>query len=116
MGVGESAQPTINLFFSLKVCDLLDLLGGTDTLPQASPALSSTAPDSVNNSAGVGGDLLDLLGGLDLMNDKLDPAPGKTHTRACEWGTGKLAAFIVCVIHRFYLCVTHLYLCLFTSA
>ncbi|XP_062337288.1 AP-1 complex subunit gamma-like 2 isoform X1 [Osmerus eperlanus] len=63
-----------------QVCDLLDLLGGTDTLPQTSPALSSTAPDSVNNSAGVGGDLLDLLGGLDLMNDKLDPAPAPSVT------------------------------------
>ncbi|XP_046883704.1 AP-1 complex subunit gamma-like 2 [Hypomesus transpacificus] len=87
---GESTEGTIKERESIKlkqgeavliqeptnqVCDLLDLLGGTDTLPQASPALSSTAPDSVNNSAGVGGDLLDLLGGLDLMNDKLDPAP-----------------------------------------
>ncbi|KAL0201163.1 hypothetical protein M9458_004350, partial [Cirrhinus mrigala] len=43
-----------------QVCDLLDLLGGTDTPLQPNPAPTSTA--TTTSSA----DLLDLLGGLEL--------------------------------------------------
>ncbi|XP_061109759.1 LOW QUALITY PROTEIN: AP-1 complex subunit gamma-like 2 [Conger conger] len=46
-----------------QVCDLLDLLGGSDEPLQPSPALPPpSAPPSLSSSAG--GDLLDLLGGL----------------------------------------------------
>ncbi len=54
---------------SPQVCDLLDLLGGSEETLQPSPAVSSSAaslPSSTANTAG--GDLLDLLGGL-------EPAP-----------------------------------------
>ncbi|XP_041752452.2 AP-1 complex subunit gamma-1 isoform X2 [Coregonus clupeaformis] len=47
-----------------KVCDLLDLLGGSAEPLQPSPALSTTPLGPVSSTAG--GDLLDLLGGLDV--------------------------------------------------
>ncbi|CAB1317211.1 unnamed protein product [Coregonus sp. 'balchen'] len=47
-----------------KVCDLLDLLGGSAEPLQSSPALSTTPLGPVSSTAG--GDLLDLLGGLDV--------------------------------------------------
>lgn len=49
-----------------QVCDLLDLLGGSEQPLQPSPALGSTAPPiPVSTPNTVGGDLLDLLGGLE---------------------------------------------------
>lgn len=49
-----------------QVCDLLDLLGGSEQPLQPSPALGSTAPPMpVSTANTVGGDLLDLLGGLE---------------------------------------------------
>uniref|UniRef100_A0A8C2XDJ8 AP-1 complex subunit gamma n=1 Tax=Cyclopterus lumpus TaxID=8103 RepID=A0A8C2XDJ8_CYCLU len=56
----------------LKVCDLLDLLGGSEETLQPSPAFGGTAPGPSVNTAG--GDLLDLLGGLELT----PLAPGVT--------------------------------------
>uniref|UniRef100_A0A673XQC3 AP-1 complex subunit gamma n=1 Tax=Salmo trutta TaxID=8032 RepID=A0A673XQC3_SALTR len=53
-------------FSLVKVCDLLDLLGGSGEPPQPSPALSTTALGPVSSTAG--GDLLDLLGGLDVTS------------------------------------------------
>lgn len=58
-------------FSLVKVCDLLDLLGGSGEPPQPSPALSTTALGPVSSTAG--GDLLDLLGGLDVT-------PGETQS------------------------------------
>uniref|UniRef100_A0A673XFX8 AP-1 complex subunit gamma n=1 Tax=Salmo trutta TaxID=8032 RepID=A0A673XFX8_SALTR len=58
-------------FSLVKVCDLLDLLGGSGEPPQPSPALSTTALGPVSSTAG--GDLLDLLGGLDVT-------PGETRS------------------------------------
>uniref|UniRef100_A0A671XF43 Adaptor related protein complex 1 subunit gamma 2 n=1 Tax=Sparus aurata TaxID=8175 RepID=A0A671XF43_SPAAU len=56
------------LFFP-QVCDLLDLLGGSEETLQPSPAAGGTAPGLPANTASTaGGDLLDLLGGL-------EPAP-----------------------------------------
>uniref|UniRef100_A0A4W5RZ77 AP-1 complex subunit gamma n=1 Tax=Hucho hucho TaxID=62062 RepID=A0A4W5RZ77_9TELE len=55
----------------VKVCDLLDLLGGSGEPLQPSPALSTTALGPVSSTAG--GDLLDLLGGLDVT-------PGETQS------------------------------------
>uniref|UniRef100_A0A3Q0RFJ4 AP-1 complex subunit gamma n=1 Tax=Amphilophus citrinellus TaxID=61819 RepID=A0A3Q0RFJ4_AMPCI len=48
-----------------QVCDLLDLLGGSEPPLQSSPALGSTAPLPVGTAGTAGGDLLDLLGGLE---------------------------------------------------
>lgn len=49
-----------------QVCDLLDLLGGSEQPLQPSPALGSAAPPiPVSTPNTVGGDLLDLLGGLE---------------------------------------------------
>lgn len=51
------------------MCDLLDLLGGSEETLQPSPAAGGTAPGLPANTASTaGGDLLDLLGGL-------EPAP-----------------------------------------
>lgn len=45
------------------MCDLLDLLGGSDEALKP-----SSAPNpSINTASSPGGDLLDLLGGLDLV-------------------------------------------------
>ncbi|KAM3850207.1 AP-1 complex subunit gamma-like 2 [Diretmus argenteus] len=54
-----------------QVCDLLDLLGGSEEPLQSSPAQASTAPGPASNTAG--GDLLDLLG--DLEPTPLTPEP-----------------------------------------
>lgn len=53
-----------------QVCDLLDLLGGSEEILQPSPAVGGTgAPGGPPNTlSAAGGDLLDLLGGL-------EPAP-----------------------------------------
>ncbi|KAG7227387.1 hypothetical protein INR49_000392 [Caranx melampygus] len=60
-----------------QVCDLLDLLGGSDEPLQPSPAQSSSAPGlSINTASSAGGDLLDLLGGLEPT--PLAPAPSVT--------------------------------------
>ncbi|XP_035768849.1 AP-1 complex subunit gamma-like 2 [Neolamprologus brichardi] len=57
---GEPQQP------ANQVCDLLDLLGGSEQPLQPSPALGSAAPPiPVSTPNTVGGDLLDLLGGLE---------------------------------------------------
>uniref|UniRef100_A0A669CBG4 AP-1 complex subunit gamma n=1 Tax=Oreochromis niloticus TaxID=8128 RepID=A0A669CBG4_ORENI len=59
-----------------QVCDLLDLLGGSEQPLQPSPALGSTAPPMpVSTANTVGGDLLDLLGGLDLLFKRLMHSP-----------------------------------------
>ena len=56
---------SLSVCVSLQVCDLLDLLGGSEEL-QPSPAHGSTAPGlSINTTSTAGGDLLDLLGGLE---------------------------------------------------
>uniref|UniRef100_A0A4W5RNK9 AP-1 complex subunit gamma n=1 Tax=Hucho hucho TaxID=62062 RepID=A0A4W5RNK9_9TELE len=64
----------------VKVCDLLDLLGGSGEPLQPSPALSTTALGPVSSTAG--GDLLDLLGGLDVTPGETQSyhvtRPGKT--------------------------------------
>lgn len=76
-----SAQPPVN-----QVCDLLDLLGGSeDTVKPSFPPAQTT-----NTAGSPGGELLDLLGGLDLM----PPTPvtaltvyeknGVTLTLSCE--------------------------------
>ncbi|XP_068461004.1 AP-1 complex subunit gamma-like 2 [Clinocottus analis] len=74
-----------------QVCDLLDLLGGSEEALQPSPAFGGTLPGpSVNTAGTAGGDLLDLLGGLELT--PLTPAPpvpvydkgGLTLTLSCE--------------------------------
>uniref|UniRef100_A0A671XF23 AP-1 complex subunit gamma n=1 Tax=Sparus aurata TaxID=8175 RepID=A0A671XF23_SPAAU len=78
------------LFFP-QVCDLLDLLGGSEETLQPSPAAGGTAPGLPANTASTaGGDLLDLLGGLEPA--PLTPAPtvqvyekdGVTLTMSCE--------------------------------
>ncbi|KAM8727456.1 AP-1 complex subunit gamma-like 2 [Acanthopagrus schlegelii] len=79
-------QPPAN-----QVCDLLDLLGGSEETLQPSPAAGGTAPGLPTNTASTaGGDLLDLLGGLEPT--PLAPAPtvqvyekdGVTLTMSCE--------------------------------
>lgn len=68
-GKGSNRQfcPPVCAF--AQVCDLLDLLGGTEEILQPRPAVGGTAPGLPTNTASTaGGDLLDLLGGL-------EPAP-----------------------------------------
>ncbi|TMS09704.1 AP-1 complex subunit gamma-1 [Larimichthys crocea] len=74
-----------------QVCDLLDLLGGSEEPLQPSPAVAGTAPGlPANTISQAGGDLLDLLGGLEPA--PLAPAPavpvyekdGVTLTLSCE--------------------------------
>ncbi|KAM7378841.1 hypothetical protein PAMP_004436 [Pampus punctatissimus] len=74
-----------------QVCDLLDLLGGSEEPLQPSPGQGSTALGlSINTVNPAGGDLLDLLGGLELT--PAAPAPtvtvyeksGVTLTLSCE--------------------------------
>lgn len=74
-----------------QVCDLLDLLGGSEETLQPSPAVGGTAAGLTTNTASsAGGDLLDLLGGLEPA--PLAPAPtvpvydkdGVTLTLSCE--------------------------------
>uniref|UniRef100_A0A3P8TPC6 AP-1 complex subunit gamma n=2 Tax=Amphiprion percula TaxID=161767 RepID=A0A3P8TPC6_AMPPE len=49
-----------------QVCDLLDLLGGSEEPLQPNPAVGSTVPVlPISTSSTAGGDLLDLLGGLE---------------------------------------------------
>uniref|UniRef100_A0A3Q3X665 AP-1 complex subunit gamma n=1 Tax=Mola mola TaxID=94237 RepID=A0A3Q3X665_MOLML len=70
----------------LQVCDLLDLLGGSDQILQPSPVVGGTA----NTASTAGGDLLDLLGGLEPV--PIAPAPtvqvyekhGVTLTMSCD--------------------------------
>lgn len=51
---------------SVQVCDLLDLLGGSDEALKPSSAAGHSAPgESTNTTVTVGSDLLDLLGGVD---------------------------------------------------
>uniref|UniRef100_A0A8C9XYD1 AP-1 complex subunit gamma n=1 Tax=Sander lucioperca TaxID=283035 RepID=A0A8C9XYD1_SANLU len=73
------------------VCDLLDLLGGSEETLQPSPAVGAPAPGLLINTASTaGGDLLDLLGVLEPA--PLAPAPtvpvyekdGVTLTLSCE--------------------------------
>ncbi|XP_054870425.1 AP-1 complex subunit gamma-like 2 isoform X1 [Amphiprion ocellaris] len=60
-----------------QVCDLLDLLGGSEEPLQPNPAVGSTLPVlPVSTSSTAGGDLLDLLGGLEPT--PLTPAPTVT--------------------------------------
>ncbi|KAM9845124.1 AP-1 complex subunit gamma-like 2 [Aulostomus maculatus] len=64
-------QPPTN-----QVCDLLDLLGGSEEALQQTPVQSGTAlglPVTTTGPA-AGGDLLDLLGGLDLTPQAPAPA------------------------------------------
>lgn len=57
----------------IQVCDLLDLLGGSEGPAQPNPAQSTTAAGlTMNTSSAAGGDLLDLLGGFQPS----PPAPG----------------------------------------
>ncbi|XP_070829382.1 AP-1 complex subunit gamma-like 2 [Chaetodon trifascialis] len=74
-----------------QVCDLLDLLGGSEETLQPSPAVGGTAAGlTTNTTSTAGGDLLDLLGGLEPV--LLAPAPtvpvydkdGVTLTLSCE--------------------------------
>ncbi|XP_028987878.1 AP-1 complex subunit gamma-like 2 [Betta splendens] len=73
-----------------QVCDLLDLLSGSESL-QPHPAHDSKAPHlAINAASPAGGDLLDLLGGFEPA--PLAPAPtltvyekgGVTLTLSCE--------------------------------
>uniref|UniRef100_A0AAQ6AFJ2 AP-1 complex subunit gamma n=1 Tax=Amphiprion ocellaris TaxID=80972 RepID=A0AAQ6AFJ2_AMPOC len=79
---GESTREAVKEFFpppcgSLQVCDLLDLLGGSEEPLQPNPAVGSTLPVlPVSTSSTAGGDLLDLLGGLEPT--PLTPAPTVT--------------------------------------
>uniref|UniRef100_A0A8C1SMF6 AP-1 complex subunit gamma n=1 Tax=Cyprinus carpio TaxID=7962 RepID=A0A8C1SMF6_CYPCA len=57
---GEIKEPDTSKPKPVEVCDLLDLLGGTDTPLQPSPAPTST-PTTTSSA-----DLLDLLGGLEI--------------------------------------------------
>uniref|UniRef100_A0A8C1IM77 AP-1 complex subunit gamma n=1 Tax=Cyprinus carpio TaxID=7962 RepID=A0A8C1IM77_CYPCA len=57
---GEIKEPDTSKPKPVEVCDLLDLLGGTDTPLQLSPAPTST-PTTTSSA-----DLLDLLGGLEI--------------------------------------------------
>ncbi|XP_041805466.1 AP-1 complex subunit gamma-like 2 isoform X2 [Chelmon rostratus] len=83
---GELPQQPAN-----QVCDLLDLLGGSEETLQPSPAVGGTAAGLTTNTASTaGGDLLDLLGGFEPV--PLAPAPtvpvydkdGVTLTLSCE--------------------------------
>ncbi|KAM3605032.1 uncharacterized protein V6R79_019586 [Siganus canaliculatus] len=75
-----------------QVCDLLDLLGGSEDPLQPSPAVGggSALGLPTNTASTAGGDLLDLLGGLEPA--PLPPAPtvqvydknGVTLTLSCE--------------------------------
>ncbi|KAL7386113.1 hypothetical protein ABVT39_004102 [Epinephelus coioides] len=74
-----------------QVCDLLDLLGGSEEALQPSPAVAGTAPGlPINTASTAGGDLLDLLGGLEPT--PIAPAPtvpvyekdGVALTLSCE--------------------------------
>uniref|UniRef100_A0A3Q0R680 AP-1 complex subunit gamma n=1 Tax=Amphilophus citrinellus TaxID=61819 RepID=A0A3Q0R680_AMPCI len=70
-----------------QVCDLLDLLGGSEPPLQSSPALGSTAPLPVGTAGTAGGDLLDLLGGLEptaIMPVSVYDKDGVTVTLSCE--------------------------------
>lgn len=50
----------------VQVCDLLDLLGGSDEALTPSSATGHSAPgESANTTVTAGSDLLDLLGGMD---------------------------------------------------
>uniref|UniRef100_A0A3B4UCI9 Adaptor related protein complex 1 subunit gamma 2 n=1 Tax=Seriola dumerili TaxID=41447 RepID=A0A3B4UCI9_SERDU len=84
----KQAEPLLPQQPANQVCDLLDLLGGSEEPLQPSPAQSSTAPGlPINTASSAGGDLLDLLGGL-------EPTPtapvtvydkgGVTLTLSCE--------------------------------
>ncbi|XP_037314677.1 AP-1 complex subunit gamma-like 2 [Pungitius pungitius] len=74
-----------------QVCDLLDLLGGSEETAQPGPAVSCTAAGlPIHAASTAGGDLLDLLGGFEPV--ALAPAPtalvydkgGVTLTLSCE--------------------------------
>nr|XP_019964027.1 PREDICTED: AP-1 complex subunit gamma-1-like isoform X1 [Paralichthys olivaceus] len=87
----KKAEPLLQQQPANQVCDLLDLLGGSEEPLQPSPLQSSTAPGlSINTTSTAGGDLLDLLGGLEPT--PLAPAPtvtvyekdGVTLTLHCE--------------------------------
>lgn len=65
----EAPQP------AAQVCDLLDLLGGSDEPLQPRPA-APVPPGLGSVSSSVGGDLLDLLGGLDPAPVCVSAAPG----------------------------------------
>uniref|UniRef100_A0A8C9XXC2 AP-1 complex subunit gamma n=1 Tax=Sander lucioperca TaxID=283035 RepID=A0A8C9XXC2_SANLU len=80
-----------SLRMDVNVCDLLDLLGGSEETLQPSPAVGAPAPGLLINTASTaGGDLLDLLGVLEPA--PLAPAPtvpvyekdGVTLTLSCE--------------------------------
>ncbi|KAM4551411.1 AP-1 complex subunit gamma-like 2 isoform 1-T2 [Odontesthes bonariensis] len=77
-------QPPAN-----QVCDLLDLLGGSEEPLQPSPAVGGT-PLPVSTSTTAGGALLDLLGGLDPTPPTSAPTvsvyekDGVTLTLSCE--------------------------------
>lgn len=81
--------------FLCQVCDLLDLLGGSEEPLQPSPAVAGTAPGlPANTISQAGGDLLDLLGGLEPapLAPGLTPKQTQTHiinyfrheTRECQ--------------------------------
>ncbi|XP_023277597.1 AP-1 complex subunit gamma-1-like [Seriola lalandi dorsalis] len=87
----KQAEPLLPQQPANQVCDLLDLLGGSEEPLQPSPAQSSTAPGlPINTASSAGGDLLDLLGGLEPTPTA--PAPsvtvydkgGVTLTLSCE--------------------------------
>ena len=72
-----------------QVCDLLDLLGGSEETLQPSPAATLGLPTNTTSTAG--GDLLDLLGGLEptplTPGQILTPAEGgrEKETRKRKW-------------------------------
>ncbi|XP_029309248.1 AP-1 complex subunit gamma-like 2 [Cottoperca gobio] len=87
----KQGEPLLALQPANQVCDLLDLLGGSEETLQPSPATGPAVPGLLINTASTaGGDLLDLLGGLEPA--LLAPAPtvpvyeneGVTLTLSCE--------------------------------
>lgn len=69
---------------SVQVCDLLDLLGGSDEVLKPSSAAGHSAPgESANTTVTAGSDLLDLLGGMDPV--PLNPGLNKSVLPLWMW-------------------------------
>uniref|UniRef100_A0A673AEF3 AP-1 complex subunit gamma n=1 Tax=Sphaeramia orbicularis TaxID=375764 RepID=A0A673AEF3_9TELE len=67
-----------------QVCDLLDLLGGSEEPLKPTSAQSGPAPGQpINTSNSSGGDLLDLLGGLEPVAF----TPGRNNSMVCVFFT-----------------------------
>ncbi|KAM8851393.1 AP-1 complex subunit gamma-like 2 [Spinachia spinachia] len=86
----KQAKPVLLQQPANQVCDLLDLLGGSETLQPAAAAGCTALGLSIHAASTAGGDLLDLLGGFEPV--ALAPVPsvlvydkgGVTLTLSCE--------------------------------